>query len=139
MIDYELIKKARNSANSFRNKIGVRVVDIKEKEAICEMEVNKSNENQIHSIAGGCLYSLADSTAGTVCASYGIKATTVSSTFNYLSPGFNCTKLTAKAKEIKHGKKIAVINVDVFDQSDRLLCNGVFTFMFLNEVLDYLK
>lgn len=137
-MDFEKLKEARNNAQTFRNRTGVRIVEIKEKEATCELEVNELLENQIHSIAGGCLYTLADAACGTVCATYGYKATTLNSVFNYLAPGINCKKVYAHAKEIKHGKKISVISVDVYDQDDKHLCNGTFTFAFLKERIDYL-
>ncbi|MBQ9326971.1 MAG: PaaI family thioesterase [Solobacterium sp.] len=137
-MDYQRLIKARNESGSFRNLVGVVATDIGEGYAVCELEVTDKVRNQIHSVAGGCLYTLADTAAGSVCAGYGIKATTTNSDFHFLNPGLNCTKLYAYAKEIKHGKRLAVVAVDVKDQDDNLLSYGVFSFMFLNEPIDYL-
>ena len=137
-MDYEKLKQARNEAHSFRNLLGIILTDIEKGRAVCELTVNEQLENQIHSVAGGCLYTLADAAAGSLCAAYGVKATTADVDFHYLSPGIDCRKIYAHAKEIKHGKRLMVIQVEVSDQDEKLLCFGTFTFAFLNEEIDYI-
>ena len=138
MIDLQKVMDSRNNAHSFRNLIGIRLVELKEGEACCELKINSWLENQIHSVAGGCHYAIADSAAGAVCAATGIKATTVSADFHYLRPGIRCEKLICTAKEIKHGKRLSVISTEIRDQDNRLLSTGIFTFAYLNESIDYL-
>ena len=136
-MDYQKLMKARNEANSFRNYIGIVITEISEGRAVCELEITPQLENQIHSVAGGCLYSIADTAAGSLCAGYGKKAVTVNADFHYLSSGMNCTKIYAYAEEVKKGKKLSVVEVKVQDQNDTLLCVGTFTFMYLTEDIDY--
>lgn len=139
MIDLEKLKNARNNANSFRNMLGIRLTELREGEACGEMAVTPQMENQIHSVAGGCHYALADSTAGAVCAATGIKATTVSADFHYLRPGMNCTKLVCHAAAVKHGRRLNVVSTEIRDQDGRLLSTGIFTFAFLDEPIDYIE
>ena len=49
--------------------------------------------------------------------------------FYYLRPALHCRKLRAVAKEVKHGKRIMVFDLEVFDDEDTLLCKGTFTMM----------
>ncbi len=137
-MDYQKLMDARNNAYSFRNLFGIKVVEIKEGYVVCEMEVKEEYENQIHSVAGGCIYTLADSAAGTVCACYGHVAPTVNADFHYLNSALNCKKLFAYAKEVKHGKRMSVIEVEVKDQDGKLISLGVFTFAYLEKEIDYL-
>ena len=138
-MDFNKLIEARNNAHSFRNHLGIKVTELKEGYVVCEMEVKPEFENQTHSVAGGCLYTLADSAAGTICASYGHVAPTVNADFHYLNSAQHCTKLYAYGKEVKHGKRMSVIEVEIKNQDDELLSLGVFTFAFLDKELDYIQ
>lgn len=137
MIDYKEIRQHRNDAGSFIHQLGARIDFLEEGHSEASMVVDKSYENQIGSIHGGVLYSLADTTCGAVNASYGYKGCTANSTFYYMNPGLHTTKLFADARAIKHGHRSNVIEVKIYDQNQELLCQGIFTFMNLDEKLPY--
>ena len=66
---------------------------------------------------------------GGAAISFGDVVTTVDSSFRYLRPGLNTTRIKADAVAVKHGKRLTVIQVNVFNQNDTLLCIGTFSFM----------
>lgn len=118
----------RNEHNEYASFMGIRTTEMKEGYARGELPVRKEFTNAIGSIHGGCLFSLADTIGGSAASSYGIRATTLSSDFHYLSPGIGVDKLYAEAIEIKNGKRISVYDVSVTDENGKLLAKGNFTF-----------
>lgn len=118
----------RNEHNEYAAFIGIRTTEMKEGYARGEMPVRKEYTNAIGSIHGGCLFSLADTIGGAAAASHGIRITTVSGDFHYLSPGIGVKKLYAEAEEIKNGKRVSVCDVAVTGEDGTLLAKGTFTF-----------
>lgn len=135
MVSCEQIMEYRNKNNSFAILLGIKTVELKAGYARGELEVRKEFENAIHSVHGGCLFTLADTIGGAAAASYGYRMTTVSSDFHYLSAAINVKKLVAEAKEIKHGKNISVYDVEVKDEAGALFAKGVFSYFNLGDEL----
>lgn len=135
-MDYEEMRLKRNLAQGFIGLLGIKVVEIREGYAKCELEVTKKHQNIIGSVHGGCLYSLADTVTGIAATSYGTAMTTASGNMNYLSAAMNTEKLIGIAQEVKHGKSLCVFNVEIFDETMRLLANGSFTYFNLGKPLN---
>ena len=86
--------------------------------------------NMVH---GGVLFSLADSTAGASCVSFGKKVVTLNSSINYIKP-MGVGKIIAKGEVVHKGNKTMVSNVNVYDSStNSLLCTGTFTFFVIGQ------
>ena len=133
-MDYEKLIKTRNSTNYFANMIDLRIIEIKKGYARTVIDpVTKTHLNPINSVHGGCLFTIADVTAGSAASSYGIQVTTLDSHFNFLRPGLHTTKLTGEATELKHGKNISVYSVQIKDQDATILAEGTFTFASLGK------
>lgn len=129
MMTFEEIRELRNRTNPFANGLGMVVTEIKEGYARVEVPIQESMENAAHSVHGGLMYTLCDAACGAAAASYQYKVTTVDSSFHYLRPAIECKMLYAVAKEVKHGKRIMVYDVELFDETDKLLCKGIFSMM----------
>ena len=132
-MDYKKIIETRNASNAFANMIGLKITDISEGFATSHMDINENFINPINSVHGGVLFTIADVTGGAAAASHGYQITTVDSSFHYLRAGLDTSSLTASAREIKHGKKISVYDVSVYDQDNILLAEGIFTYMSLGK------
>lgn len=135
-MDYENIIKTRNHSNAFAKLIGLRITKMSEGYAETELEVTDELKNPINSVHGGVLFTVADVTGGGAAASHGRPATTIDSSFHYLRPGLNTTKLIGKAREMKAGKNILVYDVSVEDQDGVVLAEGIFSFMVLNKPIN---
>lgn len=118
----------RNQNNKFCGYLGIHTTEMETGFAKGEMPVNEHFENAVGSVHGGCIFSLADTIGGSAAASYGNKMTTISSDFHYLTAAMNTRKLFATAKEIKHGKTICVIDVEVFDDKEKRIAKGTFSY-----------
>ena len=128
-LNFQEIMEVRNQTNAFARSIGLGLTFLEEGHAVTEMDITENQLNPIGSVHGGCLYTAADVAAGGAAISYGDVVTTVDSSFRYLRPGLNTTRIKADAVAVKHGKRLTVIQVNVFNQNDTLLCIGTFSFM----------
>ncbi len=136
MTDYEKIGKIRDS-ELFGSMIGLKHTYVGKGAAETELPVRPEFINLQGTIHGGILLTLADVTGGTAACSYGKIVATVSSDYHFLRAGTQITKLTAKAEEIRAGKRIMVYDVSVRDQDGLLLGRGIFSYMPLDQpILD---
>jgi len=127
-MDCDEIMKIRNRDNSFSAYLGIMTTEMRPGYAKGEMAVTPNLRNVIASVHGGVTYTLADTIGGAAATSHGFYVTTVSGNFNYLAPALDTEKLIAVAQEIKVGKRITVCDVKIYDDDDRLLAMGVFTY-----------
>ena len=74
------------------------------------------------------LFSMADTIAGIAAATYGHMVTTIDTNFNYLEAIRDTTEVVCEAKVVRHGGRITVLTVEVFDDKGTLVCNGGFTY-----------
>lgn len=123
----EKIKNLRNNSD-FSKLLGIKITELKEGYAVGEMHCKNDLYNVINSIHGGAIFSLADSITGACANSHGIKMTTSSANFNYLSPAIECKKLICIAKEIKFGKNLCIYDAEVKDENGKLIAKGTFTY-----------
>lgn len=130
MVDYERILKHRNAVNNYASFMSIVTTEIKEGYAKVEMTIKPEHENAVGTIHGGAIFSLADTAAGAAAASYGMRMTTVSSDFHFLSPAMGVEKLYAEAKAIKHGKKMSTLDVEIYADpvTRKLIAKGTFTY-----------
>lgn len=131
--------RERNSENDFTLRMGIWIVEVKPGYARLEMDVKEWHYNLLGSIHGGVLFTLADNAGGVAAASHGVKMTTISSNFNFLAPGLKTSRLYAIAKEIKKGKHICVYDIGVFNDVDKLLAQGGFSYYSLGIPVERIK
>lgn len=136
MIDYEKIISTRNNFDGFTMINGIKIVKVSEGYAQGEIEINKNHLNISGGVHGGCIFSLADTTAGAAVWSRGNKATTSNSNISFLRAAFGVKKLIATAKEIKYGKNLMVYDVDINDENDRLIAKASITYFNLGKKLE---
>lgn len=82
-------------------------------------------------VHGGALYSVADLAGGLAVLTNDCDCTTVSGTFNYMRPAMNTDYVKVTATELRHGGHIAVSEVRLFDDKDKLLDEGTFNYFIL--------
>ncbi|MCP1103612.1 acyl-CoA thioesterase [Aequitasia blattaphilus] len=131
-MDFKELAEKRNSDIPFAQDLGIKITDISEGSAKGEMEIQERHFNYVQSVHGGCLFSLADTIAGSAVASFGKRITTVSADMNYFAPMMGTGTLYAEAKVIKGGKTISVSEVNLYDQGRKHLAKGTFTFFTLS-------
>lgn len=134
-MNYEKLRDYRNRNNPFAKLLNLVITEIRANYAVGEIRVSPDMLNPAGSVHGGCLFTLADSVGGSAASSCGMHITTVDANFHFLRAGLGTEKLIGKAREIKCGKTLMVYDVTVYDQSDTLLAEGIFTYMSLKKPL----
>ncbi|MDO4489908.1 MAG: PaaI family thioesterase [Lachnospiraceae bacterium] len=135
-MDYELLKKVRQEKNAFCQSIGIEILEIGPGTARTRLSLGAMHQNPIGSVHGGCIFTMADTTAGSAASSHGIQVTTLDSTIHFLRPGLNADCLYAEAREIKQGKRVSVYSVEVTDGEGLLLAHATFTYASLGKPID---
>lgn len=135
-MDYEKLRKFRNSRNTFARELGIRTVKICRGYARAELEIEERHMNFVHSVHGGCLFSLADTVGGAAASSSGYYSTTVDGDIHYLHAAAGNRKLIAEAREIKQGKRISVYAVEIRDDTDTLIATGTFSYYHLKKKIE---
>ncbi len=101
---------------------GIKVGRLSEGYAEGEIEVKEHHLNPRGTIHGGLLYVLTDTIGGlatrTVNGMDTFVPSTASSSISYLKPTIGTKKLIARAHVIKFGRRLSVVQTDVYDESD---------------------
>lgn len=118
----------RRINNRFGNYVGITPVETREGYAKCELEVREEHLNPLNTVHGGCLYTLADTTGGTACATYGTITPTLSGEMHFLNAASEVRKLTAEANVIKCGRTVRIVDIRITDEGGRLIATATFSY-----------
>ncbi len=127
---WEAQKVAGNKA-PYHQLIGLKVVDLSEGFARLTIPVDRRLNNRLGHLHGGILTSMADAAAGEALLTmieHGERPTTVELNINYLSPVHD-GQLVAEAQIVSRGRTIAVADVDISDETGRLVAKSRATYM----------
>lgn len=124
-MDYTEILEQVYKAPAFIPWLGIKVVEMKEGYCKGELEVRPEFANPLGMVHGGCIFSFADTIGGLAATSRNpeVKVVTLNSSINYLKPAVDTKKLIAESREIKYGSKVAVYEVNIYNDSEELLAN----------------
>lgn len=109
---------------------------IKVEEGYCELEgiISETSYNNMNIVHGGYIFGLADTAAGIAALSsvFGsdVNILTVDASINYFKPAKG-EKLIAKAKTIKPGKTISVIEVEIYNDKNDMVAKTSMTFYYI--------
>lgn len=118
-----------NNPTLFNSHNGITVTAIGDGKAQGVLEVSPTSLNPHGTVHGGCLYTLADTVAGSaVAASCGGPCVTVSGTLEFLRPAVGAT-VHCKASAKKLGSTICTMQVELTDQNHKVVATGTFIFM----------
>lgn len=111
---------------------------IKVEEGYCELEgiISETSYNNMNIVHGGYIFGLADTAAGIAALSsvFGsdVNIVTVDASINYFKPAKG-EKLIAKAKTIKPGKTISVIEVEIYNDKNDMVAKTSMTFYYITK------
>ena len=135
-MDYQKIKDFRNTHNPYSQRLGIFVEEIGPGYARVTKTVVPEDANPLGVPHGGVYFTMADTACGSAMASYGYKAVTMNAGYNFFRSANVGDRLTAEAREVKHGQTVCVFEVRITEQSGTLLGTGTFTFYSLSEKLE---
>ena len=135
----DMTKVAKETFKNIKGFIGNNNYNIiKVEENYCELEaiITETSYNNMGMAHGGFIFGLADTAAGVAALSsvFGsdTNIVTVDANINYFKPGKG-ERLVAKAKSIKPGKTINVIEVEIFNDNDDLVAKSTMTFYYIKK------
>ena len=118
-----------NNPNLFNSHNDITVTAAGDGKAQGVLEVSPSSMNPHGMVHGGCLYTLADTVAGSaVAASCGGPCVTVSGTLEFLRPATGAT-IHCEASPKKLGSTICTMEVELTNQDHKVVATGTFIFM----------
>ena len=126
--------KARVESNGYTKHTGVEVLEAGDGRAVGRIVLDERHVNPIGSIHGGCIFTLMETIAGTAFTSTGKVCTTLSSNVDFLNGAIGSKVLTAVAEAVRIGNHIAVFDVRVTDDRERLIARASVTFYVLENV-----
>lgn len=132
-----LLTFAENPDFLFHGGIGLKMTVIEKGYAEGEIPVTSQLGNPIGSIHGGAYLALADNVAGVAASSYGFVVTTASCHFNFLAASLETTKLVCRARAIKNGKRLTVVEAKIYDDQDKLLNVALLEYAKLRQIPEY--
>lgn len=128
MEETELILRKMAAENAYMQFLGIEFLEIKQGYGFARMKFKDELTNPYGMLHGGSLYSMADIVAGTAACMDGHYVTTVNGTLNFMMPAKETEYIYCEAVQLRRGKHLAVFEVKLKDDKDRLLDSGEFTF-----------
>ena len=99
----------------FSRLLDIRLVDVREGYALCEMLYTSALDN-IHGIAhGGAVFSLIDEAFEVSSNSHGTVALALNMNMTYIKPAVKNSLLRAESKEVSRGRRTATYQITVED------------------------
>lgn len=128
-----VLKHIRFETNGFIDHNGIRVVDVDEDKSVLAAEVTDFSRNVWGNVHGGFLYTMADTAAGVFLrAKYGYRNVTLSGSISYLRSTAGAQKITAICREIKVGRSIGFLEVDLEREENILVARVQFNMYLFN-------
>ena len=90
------------------------------------LDVVPESRNPEGNVHGGCYFGLADSCAGATARSDGHTYVSLDASCNWLRSVAD-GRITAIGKTKRRGRTVCVVDVDIFDETERLLFSAVFS------------
>lgn len=126
----EEILSVINRPGEFSYESGVTVTSARPERAEGVLTVRADDRNPLGTVHGGCLYTLADTVAGTAVCAQGVECVTSNGTMEFLRPAAG-SRIKCVATPKKHGRLLSVMQVVLTDDRDRCVATGTFTFCIL--------
>ena len=123
----DFIFRTVNTPHQFSYENGVTVTRVEPGRAEGILEVGPNSINPHGNVHGGALSTLADTVGGCCACSKGGVCVTASSSMEFLRPA-NGSMITCIATPKKLGRTLAVVQTDLFNDSEKLVATGTFTF-----------
>ena len=122
-----LLLRKMNEPGHFSSHSNIRIEKIGSGYAEGVLDIRSENLNMLGIVHGGCLATLADTTAGMGVIASGYEAVTVTYCLNFLRPATG-KQIRCIANAEKMGKTLCVMRVELFNETSKPVAAGSFTF-----------
>ena len=108
--------------------LGIEMLELTDEYARGRMPFEARYCNPYGTMHGGCLYSLADTVAGSLAYHSGGDVVTVEGNLHFLEAAKDTEFVYCEARMKKCGKTLIVVDVEIKDDEGRLLDSGCYSF-----------
>ena len=129
-MSYPDIPSHVNRPGQFSFENGIRVTLARPGYAEGELTVGPTSANPHGTVHGGCLYTLADTVAGTAACAHGASCVTVSGNMEFLRPAAGPV-IRCVATPKKQGNTLSVMQVVLTNAEGKEVATGTFTFFMM--------
>ncbi len=123
----------KEAVENIKAHTGIHFLKIEKMYAESELLIKQEHLNMFQMVGGGCLYNLADITAGVAFNSQIEKGVTANGTMDYLRAAKDTKKLICKATIIKKGAKLGFVETVIEDDNGKQIAKGNFIFCKIEE------
>lgn len=127
---YEAIAMYENKINDFNSHNGIKIHALADNYAEVRVELGEHTSNALGITHGGIVFAICDVAAGYATIARSQHIVTQGANINYLRTPVG-KYLIAKAKPIKEGRTTSVMEVRVYDDTDRLVASATFTVFYI--------
>lgn len=120
----ELIRTTEHDTDTFARLIGLEITEIGEGTCRAHMIIEEKHVNPFGTVHGGCLYTLADTTAGTAAASDLRYGPTLNGELYFAHTTAGAKELFCEARVVKNGKTIKLVDFVITDDLGRENARG---------------
>ena len=121
--------------NLYIQELKIEILEIERGYVRGRLTVTEHVLNPYGSVHGGCLYSLADITAGLAASTYGVCSSTIDGTMEYILPAIDTDYILCEAKEIRQGMHVSQYEAFLYDDKGQLVDKAVFSFYMMNRAV----
>lgn len=118
--------------NDYMQNLQIEMLEIERGYVKGRMTVTDKVRNPYGSVHGGCLYSLADITAGLAACTYGNYSSTIDGNMEYILPAMDTEYIICEAKEIRQGIHVSQYEAFLYDDKGQLVDKAAFSFYMMN-------
>lgn len=121
--------------NSYMQELNIEVLEIERGFVKGKLKVTDKVLNPYGSVHGGCLFSLADITAGLAACTYGVYSSTIDGNMEYILPAVDTEYIICEAKEIRQGMHVSQYEAFLYDDKGQLVDKATFSFYMMNRAV----
>lgn len=118
--------------NPFMQDLKIEILEMERGYVKGKIPVTEKILNPYGSVHGGCLYSLADITAGLAACTYGVYSSTIDGSMDYILPAIGTEYIICEAKEIRQGTHVSQYEALLYDDKAQLVDKARFSFYMMN-------
>ena len=122
--ELEQLRLEELNSDTFGRLIGLEIYEIGDGTCKARMKIEEKHVNPYGTVHGGCLYTLADTTAGTAAASDMRYGPTLNGELYFTHSTAGAKELFCEAKMVKNGKTIKLVDVVITDDRGKVNARG---------------
>ena len=130
MEQYQGVIDYLHDIDCFNSYNGIYLTHFRDGYAQGKVKLTKNSLNPNGKVHGGLMFAMCDYIGGFVASADDRACVTQGSSFNFLRPASG-EYLICKAEPVKIGSRLAIVEVSVFDDNDRLVAKGTFTYCYM--------